>query len=119
MPYIEQRDVVSISAARQAGALQDIRNQLASAEAECIRLGRENVQLASQVCQLAEESERNKDVSFDDPDAARELHRLEGEVKASRQRWALMKGTASAIVVGSGVNWARNDELRSIVLDPE
>lgn len=47
------------------------------------------------------------------------MARLQGELKASRQRWKVMKGTASAVVAGSGVDWARDDELREMVLDPE
>ena len=113
------RDSTSCSVATQVEVLKDIRTTLASTEAKCLSLGRENVELASRVLQLAEESERNKAVSPSDPDAIKDLHRLEGEVKASRQRWHLMKGTASAIVAGSGVNWAQNPELRSMVMDPE
>ena len=119
LPSIEQRDAVSVSAARLAEGLQDVRRQLANTYAERLSIGRENVQLASQVVQLADESEQSRTVSAEDPYSAREVRRLEGEVKASRQRWKLMKGTASAVVAGSGVDWAQNQELRSVVLDPE
>lgn len=44
---------------------------------------------------------------------------LEGRLAASEQKWRVIKGTASAVVAGSGVDWARNPELRDVVLDPE
>ncbi|KAJ8132173.1 hypothetical protein O1611_g1454 [Lasiodiplodia mahajangana] len=49
---------------------------------------------------------------------AAEIARLEAEVKGSRRKWRVLKDTASAIVAGSGVDWARDAELREIVLDP-
>ena len=110
---------MSISAAQQAKALKDVREQLASTEAECLGVSRENVQLASQVLQLAEDSEKNKAIPPSNVDASRELERMEMEVKTSRQKWKLMKGTASAVVAGSGVDWSRSKDLRDIVLDPE
>lgn len=48
-----------------------------------------------------------------------EQERLEADVKASKQRWRVMKGVAGGIIVGSGVDWVQDDELRDAVLDPE
>lgn len=48
-----------------------------------------------------------------------DLQRLEGELKTSRQRWRVMKGITSGVVSGSGVDWARDETLLDLVLDPE
>lgn len=48
-----------------------------------------------------------------------EMKAAEDQVKESRQKWKVMKGTASAVIVGSGVDWVGNPELRDVVLDPE
>lgn len=110
---------MSISAAQLAEGLKDMRKELTNTQAECLGIGRENVQLASEVLQLANDAtERNKASSVHSH-ATNELQRLEGGLKTSRQRWKLMKGTASAVVAGSGIDWVRNPHLRSIVLDPE
>lgn len=68
---------------------------------------------------LAEAAGQNRADSIDDPATKDEIAKLEQELKASRQRWKVMKGTASAVVAGSGVDWVKDGELRDIVLDPD
>nr|5Z08_D Chain D, Cenp-H [Thermothielavioides terrestris NRRL 8126] len=41
----------------------------------------------------------------------------EAEMKSNRRRWRIMKGAASAIVAGSGIDWVRDERLRDLVLD--
>jgi hypothetical protein len=96
-----------------------LRRDLASVQVQSIRVCRENVKLTAQVFELAEQAKQRKAVRLDDPDVQREMDKLTREVKASRQRWKVMKGVASGIVAGSGVDWAADEELRNIVLDPE
>lgn len=82
-------------------------------------MNRENVTLASRLLDLASESQRRKtEVAAEHSEYGAEIMGLEAEVKASRQRWRVLKSTASAIVAGSGVDWARDDGLRDVVLDP-
>lgn len=65
---------------------------------------------------LAEEANTRK--RDDIGSKAREkLQEMEESVKTSRQRWRIMKGTASGTIVGSGVDWARDLKLLEIVLD--
>lgn len=45
--------------------------------------------------------------------------KLEGRLAASKQKWRVMKGTASGVVAGSGVDWAGDSELRDVVLESE
>ncbi|ETS05778.1 hypothetical protein M419DRAFT_70459 [Trichoderma reesei RUT C-30] len=118
-PYIEQRDETSISVAKHADSMAKLRRDLASVQVQSIRVCRENVKLTAQVFELAEQAKQRKAVRLDDPDVQREMDKLTREVKASRQRWKVMKGVASGIVAGSGVDWAADEELRNIVLDPE
>lgn len=67
---------------------------------------------------LAEEaSTQKKDVS--NPKARRQLDDLEESLKVSKRKWRIMKGTASATIVGSGVDWARDPNLLEVVLDDE
>lgn len=94
-------------------------DKLTETEAESARLSRRNVELASELLGLAQETDRGKSEPMNDPATKLELERVEQEARTSRQRWRVMKGTASAIVAGSGVDWARDHALRDIVLDPE
>ncbi|KAL6868617.1 centromere protein H (CENP-H) domain-containing protein [Trichoderma novae-zelandiae] len=118
-PYIQQRDETSISVARHADSMTELRRDLASVQVQSIRVCRDNVKLTTQVFELAEQAKQHKAVRLDNPDVQREMGKLTREVKASRQRWKVMKGVASGIVAGSGVDWAADEELRTIVLDPE
>jgi len=47
------------------------------------------------------------------------VEELDVASKQSKQRWRIMKNTASAVVVGSGVDWARDPKLLEIVLDDD
>ncbi|EFW98455.1 hypothetical protein CMQ_4307 [Grosmannia clavigera kw1407] len=121
LPAVEQRDDASQAVAQQAGARRAVLERHVAVAAESCRVRRQNQALAEQLHrQLAEAVEddsaggdKNNDTHDD------ELTQLQQELKASRQRWKLIKGTASAVVVGSGVDWARDPELQNLVLDPE
>ncbi|KAI1100721.1 centromere protein H (CENP-H)-domain-containing protein [Jackrogersella minutella] len=120
LPVLEQRDQSSSTLAHQSTELRALLNEITEVESQSLRLGRENVDLASELLDLAEQTDRSKTEAVNtDPERAAEISRLEGQVKLSRQRWRVLKGTASAVVAGSGVDWSRNAELRDIVLDPE
>lgn len=120
LPALEQRDESSSTLAHQSLELRALLNEITEVESQSLRLGRENVDLASELLDLAEQTNRTKAEAINaDSEQAAEISRLESEVKLSRQRWRVLKGTASAVVAGSGVDWSRDAELRNIVLDPE
>lgn len=117
---LEQRDQSSSTLSQQSTELRALLDQITEVESQNLRLGRENVALASRLLDLAEQTNRSKAEAVSmDPERAAEIARLEDQVKLGRQRWRVLKGTASAVVAGSGVDWARDPELRDIVLDPE
>jgi hypothetical protein len=94
-------------------------DRIRQVEIEAIRTSHQNVDLATDILKLAEEADTGKIVEPSDPRAQGELQRLEKDLKASRQRWKVMKGTASAVVVGSGVDWVRDDHLKDMVLNSD
>ena len=96
-----------------------INSDMTKTQVEARRATRANVELAEHVFDLAEQVKRKKGSRPDDPKVLRDIEKLEGDVKASGQRWRVIKGVASGVVVGSGVDWARNATLCDIVLDPE
>ena len=66
---------------------------------------------------LAEEANTRKKEDINDPKVLQQLDEQEALMKISRQRWRIMKGTASATIAGSGVDWARDPKLLEIMLD--
>ena len=119
MPYIERRDEVSISVSRQATNALSRRNEQAQVQSETLRVCRENVDLTAELLELTEQVKRKKSARLDDPSTQNELKRLESELASSKQRRRVMKGVASGIVAGSGVDWARDEVLLDVVLDAE
>lgn len=104
---------------QQSTSLRGTLDTLTSTEADTLRLSKQNAGFAAEVLELATEAKRHQTEAELDPAYAEEIARLEADVRTSRRRWRVMKATASAIVAGSGVDWARDDELRAIVLDED
>ncbi|KAL6908652.1 centromere protein H (CENP-H) domain-containing protein [Trichoderma evansii] len=118
-PYVQERDETSISVAQHADSVSKLRDDLTEVQVQSIRVCRENMELTSELFALAEQAKQKKAVRVDDPRVQREIEKLTREVKTSRQRWRVMKGVASGVVAGSGINWAKDEDLCNIVLDPE
>ncbi|KUI65915.1 hypothetical protein VM1G_01512 [Cytospora mali] len=118
--WIRTRDDTSHSVAKQSSSLRQVLDQLTEVESDTLRVSRKNRDLATEILRLAKEADRGKtDAIADDPAAREQIVKLEARLAASKQKWRVMKGTASGIVAGSGVDWARDAELRDVVLDPE
>lgn len=117
LPYIERRDQSAISVAKQATDIGFIRNDLTEVQSDTARVVRKNVDLTSTLFELAEEVKQRQATRLDDEETQSEIRKLDAAMKASRQRWRVMKGLASGIVAGSGVDWARDAKLRNVVLD--
>jgi len=66
---------------------------------------------------LTNEAKTQKKEDITDPKVRQQLDELEDEMKINRQRWRIMKGTVSATIAGSGIDWARDTKLLEIVLD--
>ncbi|KAM0446714.1 hypothetical protein ACHAO4_009214 [Trichoderma viride] len=118
-PYVQERDETSISVAQHADSVTKLREDLTAVQVQSIRVCRQNMELTSELFALAEQAKQKKAVRVDDPRVQQEIEKLTREVKTSRQRWRVMKGVASGVVAGSGVDWAKDEDLRNIVLDPE
>lgn len=119
LPALVERDSAAIALAQQSTSLKQSTEEIIDVESQHMRLSRRNVDLAAQVLALAEEANQYKNNEVEDPEQADEITQLEKDVKASRQRWRVMKATASAIIAGSGIDWAANEKLKGIVLDED
>lgn len=119
-PWVEARDATAHDVAQAAAARRRLLDELTQVESETLRATRRNRELAAEVLRLAAEAdEGRRDALAEDPAAKEQIDKLETRLAASRQKWRIMKGTASGIVAGSGVDWVNDEELRDVVLDPE
>lgn len=123
LPWVQARDTASRDVAAQSTTAKQVLAQLTDAESEALRAARRNRELAAEVLRLAREADRGRvggaAGAGGDQAAGAQIAELEGKLAASRRKWRVMKGTASGIVAGSGVDWAADPELRDVVLDPE
>jgi hypothetical protein len=119
LPLIEERDLVSRAAAVRVTTLRQLLDRITETEADTLRMSRGNAQLASKILELTGELERERSEPLNDPKVKRQIHVLESELKGSRQRWKVIKATASAVVAGSGIDWTEVESLRDMVLEPE
>lgn len=93
--------------------------ELVRVRSETLRATRRNAELASELLRLADEAKAAQRSGLESQMGEGEAEPLRKELAASRQKWKVMKGVASAIVAGSGVDWAADAELREVVLDED
>lgn len=119
LPLIHERDQASIKLATLSTGILEAREELRQVEIENMNVNKENAALSSQMIVLAGEANQHRKEEITDMRLRQQLDKLESDMKGSRQKWRIMKATASATIVGSGVNWARDPSLLKIVLDDE
>jgi hypothetical protein len=90
--------------------------QLSTLEVENLQLHQKNQALVRELLELTKDDDSWR-AELDDSELKQELAQLEADHKTSKARWETMKSVASAIVVGSGVDWAEDEELTALVLD--
>jgi hypothetical protein len=87
-------------------------------ESEHMITAQKNVELATHMLALADQAKEQKE-DIADPRLRAKVEDLDAAMRASRQRWRILKGTASATIAGSGVDWARDPKLLEIVMDDD
>lgn len=118
LPLITARDSVSTQLTSTSQSLLTTRSKLRDAEIQNIQLAKSNQEKAGRMIQLAKEAGADKKEVVEGK-ARERIEEIEQEVRAGKQRWRVMKGTASAVVAGSGVDWGRDERLRGLVLEDE
>lgn len=113
---VNRRDVLALAHENLAAAHDFVMRQLSEIEVKNLQINRDNQELVRQLLELTKEdsSWRKK---LEDPELLAQLDGLETDLKTRKAQWETMKSIASAIVVGSGLDWADDDMLRALVLD--
>lgn len=113
---VNRRDELALAHENLATVHNAVFKQLSNLKVENLQINRENQELVSQLLGLTKEDSSWRD-RLQDAKLASQLDELEAELKTSKAKWDTMKNIASAMVVGSGLNWAEDDELQALVLD--
>ncbi|KAJ5674194.1 hypothetical protein N7462_009633 [Penicillium macrosclerotiorum] len=116
LPLVNRRDILALAQENLASAHDRVLQQLSDAEVENIQINRDNQALVRELLELTKQDSSWRE-QLQDANMVSQLNRLEAEHKASKAKWEIMKNIASAMVVGSGLNWADDDTLRRLVLD--
>jgi hypothetical protein len=119
LPLVEKRDALSITLSKLTGEVHSARKNLEDVERDNTLIAQKNVELSTKMLALAEEANTQKKEDINDPNARQQLDDLVAEMQISRQRFRIMKGTASAVIAGSGIDWARDPKLLEIVMDDD
>lgn len=99
--------------------LSSTRRAISTAEQGDIIANRKNRELAATMLELAEEMKSQSAEDIQDPRLRDEVAAVEKELRESRRRMKMLKGILSAMIVGSGINWAADEGLTALVMDDE
>ncbi|KAH0541404.1 hypothetical protein FGG08_004094 [Glutinoglossum americanum] len=119
LPWIHRRDLISVAHTNLSSSLSDSSAALTKIENEGILVSRKNIALTKTLLHLAEEAKSLDKQRIEDQKSLSQLEVLEKELQFRRSRWRIMKNVVSAVIVGSGMDWVRNDKLRPLVIDDE
>ena len=118
-PLIDCRDVTSMAHANLTTQLRKTLDTLTSTETENILAMRKNRELLSTLMELCQELKKHEPPANEDPEFQAQTSKLQRTAKLSKQRWRIMKSVVAGVVAGSGLDWARDEDLRDLVLDDE
>lgn len=99
--------------------VSNLTQDLSAVEKQNAKLISSNAEDAKTMLRLAEEVKLTAAKDVEDPEARDQLRALDDSIKRARRDWRIMKSVVSAVVAGSGINWAKDENLRELVLDNE
>ena len=88
-------------------------------EVDHIRSMEKDRALTREIVDLTNAVQKRKDDIEEDPRFSAELRQAMEDTATAKRRYRMMKSVIAATIAGSGVDWARDDELRGLVLDDE
>ncbi|MCJ1385642.1 hypothetical protein MMC17_008765 [Xylographa soralifera] len=118
-PLVADRDIVSMAHTNLSAMCQTVMDTLTLTETQSIAILRKNQQLTTDLLGLTDQLEAQVFDKTDNPELRHTLDELQDDAKEARRRWRIMKSLVSAIIAGSGVDWAHDESLRDLVLDDE
>lgn len=103
----------------QTSKLASITRAISTAAQANLIANRENRELAQTMLALAEDAKAQSIHDIEDPTLRAQVDAVDKSLRESRRGKRTMKGVLSAMVVGSGINWAADAGLTELVMDDE
>jgi hypothetical protein len=119
LPLITENDIVSMIHGSQTSKLASTTRALSTAEQGNIVANQKNRELAQTMLALAEDMKSQSVQDIEDPQLRHQVDTVDKELKDSRRRVKTLKGILSAMIVGSGIDWAADESLTELVMDDE
>lgn len=88
-------------------------------EARNIAATEKNEELKTTLVELVRQREERRLSAIQDANLSKQRRKVETSTITAKKRWRIMKSFVAAIIVGSGVDWAQDEELKQLVLDEE
>jgi uncharacterized membrane protein YukC len=104
---------------RLASILALSTRSLVTAEQANLLANQKNREFSKTMLALAKAMKAQSAEDLEDPKMREQIKTVDKELKESRRRMKTLKGILSAIIVGSGINWAADESLTELVLDDE
>ena len=118
-PLIVENDTIAMVHGRLTSKLASSTRALVTAEPANIVANQKNRELSRTMLALAEATKSQSVEDIEDPKLREQIRSVEKELGDSRRRTKTLKGIISAMIVGSGINWAADESLTELVMDDE
>ncbi len=119
LPLITENNTIAMVHGHLASKLTSSTRDLVAAEQANITANQKNRELSKTMLTLAEATKSQSADDIDDPKLREQVRLVDKELKDSRRRMKTLKGILSAMIVGSGINWAADKNLTELVLEDD
>lgn len=119
LPLITENDTIAMLHGHLASKLASSTQAVVTMEQANITANQKNRELSKTMLALAEATKSHSAEQIEDPGLQEQISSAEKELKESRRRMKTLKGIISAMIVGSGINWAADEKLTELVMDDE
>jgi len=116
---VVENDAVSMLHSSLISKLASTTLALRAVEQDNITANKDNRELSKKLLERAEEAIEISAKDIDDSQLRDRVLSVQKDVDKSRRRMRTLKGILSGLIVGSGINWAADEDLRKLVMDDE
>ncbi|KAH8732363.1 centromere protein H (CENP-H)-domain-containing protein [Phaeosphaeriaceae sp. PMI808] len=119
LPLITENDTLSMLHGSLTTNLVSTQRAISAAEQANVIAIRKNRELSATMLSLAEEMKTQSAKDIEDPQLRDQVDAVDKGLKESMRKTRTLKGILSAMIVGSGINWAADEELTELVMEDE
>jgi len=116
---VTENDTVSMIHGMLTSKAASTQRAISAVEHANIVANHKNRGLAETMLALAEGTKAQSAKDIEDPRLRDQVSAVERELKESKRRAKTLKGILSAMIVGSGINWAADEVLTNLVMDDD